>query len=185
MSDSVIGFVGEDYVLLAADSSQSRSIVLMKPDEDKIFPMENNKLLAASGDCGDKSQFCTFIEKNINLYTLRTGTSLTTHAAAHFIRNEMADSLRRKPYHVNMLFGGVDPDGLPSLYFIDYLASMSKMDFACAGYAGYFVLSLMDKHYRKGMDLESGMKLMQLCIQELQTRLVVNQSNFIIKIRRR
>jgi len=94
----------------------------------------------------------------------------------------MAESLRRKPYRVNMLFGGVDSDGLASLYFIDYLASMSKMDYSCTGYAGYFVLSFLDKHYRKGMDLETGMKLMQQCIQELQTRLVVNQNNFIIKV---
>eukprot|EP01114_Cavostelium_apophysatum_P011095 TRINITY_DN2527_c0_g2_i1.p1 TRINITY_DN2527_c0_g2~~TRINITY_DN2527_c0_g2_i1.p1 ORF type:complete len:205 (-),score=44.59 TRINITY_DN2527_c0_g2_i1:683-1297(-) len=181
MSDSLIAFVGEDYVLIAADSSQSRSIVLQKPDEDKIFPVENNKLLAASGPAGDKSQFCSYIEKNINLYTLRTGVSLTTHAAANYIRGEMAEALRRDPYQVNMLFGGVDSDG-PALYFIDYLAAMNKMDFSCAGYAGYFILSLLDKHYKRGLSLEDGMKLMQMCIREMQTRLVLNQNNWIIKV---
>jgi len=143
--------------------------------------IEENKLLAASGPPGDKAQFCSYIEKNINLYNLRTGVPLSTHAAANFIRGELADALRSNPYNVNILFGGMDKDG-PSLYFIDYLASMSKMDFGCCGYAGYFTLSILDKNYKKGMNLEDGMKLIHTCIQELRTRFVLNTASFMIKV---
>jgi len=181
MSDSLIALVGADYVLLAADTAQARSVLMMKSDEDKIYKIEENKLLAASGPPGDKAQFCSYIEKNINLYNLRTGVPLTTHAAANFIRGELADALRSNPYQVNILFGGVDKEG-PSLYFMDYLASMSKMDFGCCGYAGYFTLSILDKNYKKGMNFEEGMKLIHTCIQELRTRFVLNTANFIIKV---
>jgi len=75
----------------------------------------------------------------------------------------------------------VDKEG-PSLYFMDYLASMSKMDFGCCGYAGYFTLSILDKNYKKGMNFEEGMKLIHTCIQELRTRFVLNTANFIIKV---
>jgi 20S proteasome subunit beta 4 len=182
MSDSLIGLVGEDYVLIAADTAMARSIVLLKGDQDKIMDIESNKLLAASGSQGDRDQFCSYIEKNINLYTLRTGVPLTTHAAANFTRSELADALRKNPYSVNLLLGGIDADGTPSLYFIDYLASMGKMDYAMAGYAGYFLYSFMDKYYKKGLKLDEGLKLLQGAIHELNTRLVLNSVNFTIKV---
>lgn len=47
--------------------------------------------------------------------------ALSTKAAAHFLRGELAEALRQNPYYVNLLLAGVDSDG-PSLYYIDYLA---------------------------------------------------------------
>lgn len=182
MSDSLIGIVGADYVLIAADTQMGRSIVLQKTDQDKIQQIETTKLLAASGTPGDRDQFCQYIEKNVNLYTLRVGVPLTTHAMANFIRGELADALRKNPYFVNLLLGGVDKDGTPSLYFLDYLASMSKMDFACAGYAGYFLYSLFDKYYKKDLNLEEGLKLLEMCTNELKTRLALNSVDWTIKI---
>jgi 20S proteasome subunit beta 4 len=180
--DSLIGFVGADYVLLAADSSQARSILMMKTDEDKILVLDDHKLLAAAGEQGDKVQFTEYIQRNIALYNLRTGTPLSTKAVAHYTRGELATALRSNPYSVNMLLGGFDADQGPSLYFLDYLASLHKMDFACQGYAGYFLMGLFDKYYKKGMTLDEGLKLLQLCIDQLKTRFIINNINFAVKI---
>jgi len=181
MSDLIIGLVGQDYVLMAADTSQARSILMMKDDDDKILHLDDKKLLGASGPVGDKAQFCEYITRNIALYALRTGIPLSVHGAAHFTRGELAEFLRRSPYFVNLLLGGVDKDG-PSLYFLDYLASSHKMDFACQGYAGYLVLSILDKYWKKGMTLDEGVQLMHLCIEQLKTRFVLNSSSFVIKV---
>ena len=45
--------------------------------------------------------------------------------------------------------GGMDEEG-PSLYFLDYLASLIKVPFAVHGYGGFFTLSIMDRYYKKG-----------------------------------
>lgn len=50
---------------------------------------------------------------------------------------------------MNLLIAGVDAEG-PSLYFLDYLASLVKMPFAVHGYGAMFTLSIMDKYYQKG-----------------------------------
>jgi 20S proteasome subunit beta 4 len=181
MADNLIGLVGADYVLLAADTAQARSIVLMKEDEDKILALDSHKLLASSGPAGDREHFTQFIQRNIELYDLRNGHPLSTHAAAHFTRGELATALRSNPYQVNLLLAGHDNNG-PSLYFIDYLASIQKLDFACQGYAGYFVSSILDRHYKKGLNLEEGLKVLRLCIEQLKTRFVLNSASFIIKI---
>ena len=40
----------------------------------------------------------------------------------------------------------------------------------------------MDKYYRKGMSLEESLKLVDMCIKEIRTRLVASPPNFLIKI---
>ena len=180
--DSLIGIVGDGYVLLAADSAQGRSIVMMKGDEDKILNLDPFKMVAGAGDHGDKVQFTEYIQKNLALYNFRTGIPLSTKAAAHYTRGELATALRKNPYNVNMLFAGFDSDEGASLYFIDYLASLHKMDFACQGYAGHFLLGLLDKYYKKGMSLEEGLQLIQLCVDQLKSRFIINAPSFVIKV---
>ncbi len=180
--DSLIGIVGDGYALLAADTQQARSIMMLKSDEDKIMVLDDHKLLAGAGENGDRVQFTEYIQKNIALYELRTGIPLSTHAAAHYTRGELATFLRKSPYAVNMLLAGFDKEAGASLYFIDYLGSMHKMDFSCQGYAGYFLLGLLDKYYKKGMSLEEGLRVIQMCIDQLKTRFVINQSNWVIKV---
>jgi len=113
---------------------------------------------------------------------LRNDIPLTTKAAANFTRNELAEALRRNPYQVNLLIGGYDNNKGPSLYFMDYLASMHPMPFGVHGYGGYFTYSIMDRYYKKDMDLKEGLKVIQLCINEMKTRFVLNISKFRIKI---
>ena len=70
---------------------------------------------------------------------MRNETDLSPSALAHFVRGELATSLRsRKPYNVNLLLGGVDPiTHKPSLYWLDYLASLAEVPYAAHGYAQY------------------------------------------------
>jgi 20S proteasome subunit beta 4 len=43
---------GKDYVIVAADTTASRSIVKMKTDEDKIKTLSPHLLMGYSGDSG-------------------------------------------------------------------------------------------------------------------------------------
>jgi len=179
--DSAIGVVGKDFVLLAADCSQARSILKMKGDLDKIFQIDSHKLFALTGEAADRENFGHYIQKNIKLYALRTGLTLSNHAAAHFARSEMAEALRRAPYQANVLFGGYDAAG-PALYFLDYLGLMHKVDFGAHGYAANFVLSIFDRHHKKDCTLDEAMELINMCLKELQTRFLINQPDFVIKV---
>ena len=89
-------------------------------------------------------QFAEYIQANAQLYSMRNETDLSPSALAHFVRGELASSLRsRKPYNVNLLLGGVDPiTHQPSLYWLDYLASLAPVPYAAHGYAQYVALSL-------------------------------------------
>jgi len=70
----------------------------------------------------------------------------------------------------------------PKLYTIDHLATLSELPFAAHGYAAYFVLSLMDRHYRPGMTLDEGLILLRMCFAELKTRFIVGLPEFTVQI---
>lgn len=155
--DTVFGFVGEDFSLVAADTSQVRSVIVFKQDADKIYKLEDRKILGCSGPMADRTAFGEYIQKNLSLYNLRTGLTQSCHATASFIRTELATALRRGPYQVNCLFGGFDlpgagdeegAKGKPALYWIDYMGSMQSANFGAQGYAAFFLYSLFDAHWK-------------------------------------
>jgi|TARA_B100000780_G_scaffold260000_1_gene211394 20S proteasome alpha/beta subunit len=49
MADTLFGFKGKDFSLLASDTSQTRSIMIFKQDEDKTYQLEPNKIIGLSG----------------------------------------------------------------------------------------------------------------------------------------
>jgi 20S proteasome alpha/beta subunit len=97
--ECAFGLKGKDYVIVACDGHVDFSIINFKKDEDKIrvvralsrlsntsIQIDNNKIFATAGPQAERTQFIEYIEKNINLYQLKTGVKLSTRAAAHFTR---------------------------------------------------------------------------------------------------
>eukprot|EP01036_Dinobryon_divergens_P051778 gene51778-69300_t len=179
--DSIFGLVGNGFAIIAADASSPRSILVYKHDQDKIMELDSHKLLAGSGPQADCSNFTEFIQKNLKLYELNNDLKLDSQAAANYIRSELAQALRKGPYQTNLLLAGYDQSTGSSIYFIDHLAAMSKVNFGAQGYAAYFVLSVMDRTWTPNMSLDEALDVIRKCIHELQTRFMVSQPVFIVK----
>lgn len=180
--ECVFGLVGKGFALVVADTSAVHSILVHKSNEDKVMILDSHKLMGASGEAGDRAQFTEYVQKNVALYQFRNGIPLTTAAAANFTRGELATALRKNPYMVNVILAGYDKETGPSLYFIDYIATMHKVDKAAFGYGSYFSLAMMDRYYRKDMTVDEAVELVDKCILEIRSRLVVAPPNFVIKI---
>lgn len=182
MSDTLLGVRGKDFVIVAADSHTAYSIMEMKNDEDKITQMDDTKVFACGGPCGDRNSFMEYCHKNIMLYKLRNGVKLSTKAAANWTRNELATALRKGPYQTDIIIGGWDEGKGASLYYMDYMASMQSVSKAGHGYGSYFSLSLMDKLWHPDITEKEGLDIIKKCIAEVHTRLILKVPNFSIKI---
>lgn len=183
--ESIIGLKGDGFILVAADVSSARSIVIMKDDMDKIRQLDDCKLFAAAGIPGDVTKFSEHVQKDVRLYTLRSGITMSTAAIANYTRGELARFLRRSPFQCNILIGGYDshPNGDgPSLYSCDYLGTLTNLTFGAEGYAQYFVLSILDRYWKKNLSLDEGLVVIRKCIAEIQKRLVISQPRFVIKV---
>lgn len=176
--ECLIGIQGKDFVLVASDTVAARSIVKMKNDQDKMFQLSNNLLMAVAGEPGDTVQFSEYISKNIQLYKMRNGYELSAKAAANFTRRNVADALRsQRPKFVNILMAGMDDSG-PALFFLDYLGALIQVPFAVHGYGGMFTLSIMDRYYKKDMNKDEAVTLLQQCVTEIQKRFLVDMPQF-------
>lgn len=180
MGESLFGIAGKDFAIIAADSHSAHSIVRMKDDTDKIKVIEN-MLFGVVGPNSDTVNFTELIDKNIKLHNLKTGTKLSTRAAANFTRNELATALRKGPYQADLLIAGHDHDGA-HLYFMDYLSSMERVNKAAHGYGAYFALSIMDRYYKKDLTFDEACDIIRKCILEMQTRFLMHMEKFIIKV---
>ncbi|KAH7305154.1 putative proteasome subunit beta type-2 [Rhexocercosporidium sp. MPI-PUGE-AT-0058] len=180
----LLGITGKDFTLVAASKAAMRGATILKASDDKTRALNKHTLMAFSGEAGDTIQFAEYIQANAQLYSMRNGIDLSPSAVANFVRGELASSLRsRKPYNVNLLLGGVDPiTSRPSLYWLDYLASLAPLPYAAHGYAQYYCLSILDKHHHPDIDYEEGLKLLRLCTDELKRRLPIDFKGMLVKV---
>lgn len=109
---------------------------------------------------------------------------LRPKAAASWIRTQLAESIRsRRPYQVNLLLAGYDaPASEPALYWVDYLGTSVQVPFAAHGYASYLTLSTMDRYHRPDMSLDEALALLKRCINEMQTRFVIDIGHFHVRV---
>ncbi|TEY71287.1 hypothetical protein BOTCAL_0096g00040 [Botryotinia calthae] len=182
----LLGITGKDFTIIAASKAAMRGATILKASDDKTRALNQHTLMAFSGEAGDTSnfQFAEYIQANAQLYSMRNNIDLSPSAVAHFVRGELAQSLRsRKPYNVNLLLGGVDPiTDKPSLYWLDYLASLAPLPYAAHGYAQYYCLSILDKHHHPDIDFEQGMKVLRMCTDELKRRLPIDFKGMTVKV---
>jgi len=180
--DAIIGFVGADYSIICTDRNAGRSIMVFNQEADKIMEMDSHKLLGVGGDPADCVNEPEYFQKNIQLNYYRNNVMMSTHAVAHYMRGEKSANLRRGMKVVDMLLAGYDEDVGPSLYFLDYLASMQKLDKGAHGYCGFFVNSLLDAHWKPNMTLEEGLQLMVLCTDEMKRRFSISMPKWMVKV---
>ncbi|KAH8241831.1 hypothetical protein KR026_005539 [Drosophila bipectinata] len=181
--ETLLGIKGPDFVMLAADTTHARSIIVMKDDQNKIHKVSDNLLISTIGESGDTEQFTEFISKNIALYKMRNGYDLSPRAAAHFTRKNLAEYLRsRTPYQVFMFVAGYDSNDGPELTFIDYLASAKSVNYAGHGYGAIFASSIYDRYWYPNITQAEAYDVLKKCVVEIQKRLVINLPNFTVSV---
>lgn len=172
--DIVLGIQTADAVILVTSKALSRGVSVLKADDKKVIQCNEHTAMAFTGEPGDTSNFVDYIKANVQLYGFRNNSELSTKAVASFSRQALANSLRsRKPYQVNILVAGFD-DNRPQLHWIDYLGTNVELPYAAHGYAMYYVLSTLDRWWKKTMTLAEGLELARKCINELTTRLPID-----------
>lgn len=190
MAQTVIGFTGKDFVMVASTSIAGFYYIKMSLEVDSIVKLDNHKLLAMAGENADQAMLGDWCFANMTLQRMRAnGRESSTAEAANDIASKLAHALRRGPIQVNSLIAGVDSpmsefdDGEigPQLYYLDYLGTILKLPFAAHGYGASFAMALLDSKWHPEITLEEGYKLMQLLIGEIKKRIIVSQEVFIVK----
>ncbi|KAH8403016.1 hypothetical protein KR222_003157 [Zaprionus bogoriensis] len=177
--ETILGIKGADFVMLACDTMQAKSVIFMKDDQSKLHRLSEFSMLAAVGDGGDTLQFTDYIAKNLQLYKINNGYHLSPRAAAHFTRKNLADYIRTNTrYQVSMLLAGYDATEGHDLHFIDSYGAAQSINHAGHGLGSLFCSSIFQRYWRPDLEQSEAYEILKMCVAEIQKRLVINLRNF-------
>jgi 20S proteasome alpha/beta subunit len=71
---------------------------------------------------------------------------------------------------------------VPSLYYMDYLASMIQVPYGIQGHASNFLLSLLDAEWKKDLTQEEVFNLFKKCRAELNARFLVSFAAWKVRV---
>lgn len=173
--EATIGIQGRDFAMIACDANSPFSVLNLDHDSNKFYRIGRHLVMSVIGEMGDQQMFGDYISKNLKLYEMRHGYNLKPDSAAYFVRNQLATAIRsRNPYMVNVMVGGWDDTEGASLYYIDYLGTLSKVNFGAHGYANMFTTGLLDKEWRDDITEERAYELIVKGLNTLHLRFLIN-----------
>eukprot|EP00759_Apiculatamorpha_spiralis_P044708 PhF_6_TR41622/c0_g1_i1/m.63083/K02734/PSMB2; 20S proteasome subunit beta 4 len=192
MAENLIAIAFKDFVLLAASGQENFYFMQLHNKADKLYELDPFKILGVVGENAPRVNFVEFVQRNLDLATLRSnGRRGTTHATAHYVRNELAKALRSRngAYECSIVLAGFDTpssefdksEPAPSLYFLDYLGTLEKVPYACHGYGATFSMAILDRYYRADMTEAEGVALLKQCMEEIRKRIIINNEYFVVK----
>lgn len=179
--ESTFAIQGKDFVILVHESTIMHSIFKLKENQDKTISLDKHLLLGLTGDLADQREFGSMVQGHLQYIKFKNKKQLSVDETANFIRNSLAEALRKGPFQVNGLIAGFDSEG-PQLYWMDYMGTMQKVSYGAHGYASYFVSSIMANSYCNQLSLEQALDIAKQCVFELRKRMMVAQDSFIVKL---
>jgi len=177
-----MSIIGKNFGIIAVDTLYVKSILSIKKDLNKIIEIGPNIYTVVSGYPGDVAQFTDLIQKSIQLHTLENGIILDINSIANLMRSEISSCLRKGPLKINLILVGFDIKCQPSLYLIDYLGNLQKMNFCAQGYSSLLIYSLLEKYFDEKINVEQAIQIIKKCISTLRSRFLVNQNGFLVKV---
>lgn len=189
---SAIGFIGRDFVILAADTAFRRGTQVISPDSQRVHSIGPRTILAAVGDVGGAKEFATYIAGNVALQEIVHGRPVSTQEAAHFTRHEIARLLRRAPVQADVLIAGIEDSQRsiegrqakcrPQLHWIDRAGSWCELDYAAQGPSAAMAIATLDSRWRKDMDVGEALELVRICLRQLQGRYALTPQGWRVNI---
>jgi len=244
-AETLIGITGNGFILLAADSTAGGGYALTSSTVDKIYPLDNDKLIAAAGDSADVDQLlgqlraacamatyegdsgATFIDCSSDNKTgadpgaaasVKTSSpatnaaGLTVDCVAEAARYSIWQRLRsQQPIRACLLVAGLtsrqqhaagsgiervvqrqvdlatasltpressigvanhsNDGGLqPALFWLDEYGALQRVSYAAHGMASTLLWSVLDRGYKKNMNVDEAVELLKECLTQLKTR---------------
>ena len=152
---------------------------MYRNDDDKVYVLPGNRGMVIVGQATDRQVLADYIIRNMELNFFRNGVQTTTSGMAHWVRNHVAESVRRAPYQAMTLLGGVFDR--PELFLIDEYGALVSEHYAVHGTGSLFSLALLDEKWHEGMELDEAVALLRTCIANVAKRLIVNAPVYHIK----
>lgn len=174
---SVFGMRGDDFTLVASDATLSRSLLKLQSSADRHVAIYDKVSMAGGGDYADAHALLAFAREKVKFENLRNKVPVTARVAANVVRQSVHGSLRESGNAAACIVSDK-----ASLFAIDAYGAMWEADYACLGYAQYFLYGILDREWTRGISLDGAMEIARKCVFALKENFVQGCANYTVRV---
>lgn len=161
---SILGLVCTDGIVLAADRQVSAGNIVMSKDFQKIMFINDYLLSAITGSVSDAQFLMRLISAELRIKEIKNKRRPTVKESASLLSMITYRSIRNPsmiPSIVGTLIAGVDEDGSARLYSIEPAGGISEIKDYDANFGSGmpYILGLLERGYKKDMNIKQGVQL--------------------------
>lgn len=158
---SVLGFIGNGYIMLAADTRISVGYSILSREAQKIFQLSDKIFIASSGMYADMIALVKNMKVRVELYKASNKFEPGVENIAQLLANTLY-SKRFFPYYAFVLLAGINSKGELKMYGYDAVGSHESLNYAAQGSGKELIAPILDsllKNQDNLPDVETGKRL--------------------------
>ncbi len=161
---TILGIVCKDGVVMAADRQVTAGNFVVSKDTKKVYQINDYAVFAGCGNASDAQRTSKLIAAELKLKELRSKSRPTIQQAANLLAMITYSQVRQFstiPSIVGTLIAGFNEDGTTELYSIEPAGSIIKVEDYDANFGSGmpYVLGLLERQYKKGINVKEGVEL--------------------------
>lgn len=172
---TILGIVCRDGVVMASDRQITAGHLVIGKNFPKTVKINDYLAISFTGMVSDAQRVPKLLSAELKLKELKTLSRPTVKQAASLLSNISYQGIRKPsmiPQQAGFLLGGLSENNEAELYTIEPAGSVVKVDDYDANFGSGmpYVLGLLERKYKKGMDLKEGIELAQEALKSSTQR---------------
>jgi proteasome beta subunit len=183
---TVVGLLGDDYVILAADKRASMGKYIASHDVEKVKPLTDHIAVTTAGTVSTIQLVEKVARSRLRLKTLESKRKVKVKEAASLLTNINFRNMRTPfPEIASFLVGGFDDDG-PHLFDVAPDGAMYELPddtgYRAGGSGRMMAQSILDDAWEQGMSKDDAISLAQRAIEAAVQRDAGSGSGFYLAV---
>jgi proteasome beta subunit len=167
---TILGIVCKDGVVMASDRKSTAGTIVMSKDSEKIKRINDYLLFAGTGMVSSIQRSSKLLSAELKLKELRSKSRPTVKQSANLLAAITYSDIRQMSLVQNIvgsLIAGFNKDGTTELYSIAPDGSVVKIEDYDANFGSGmpYVLGLLERQYKKNIDIKEGVELAKEAIK--------------------
>ena len=172
---TILGIVCKDGVVMASDRQSTAGTIVMNKNSEKTKHINDYLLISGTGMVSDIQRVAKILPAELRLKELRSKSRPNVKQAASLLSNISYSGIRQPsmiPQQAGFLLGGFNEDGTTELYTIEPAGSVIKVEDYDANFGSgmQYVLGLLERQYKKGLNVKEGIELAKEAIKSSTQR---------------
>ncbi len=183
---TTMGVVCKDGVVLATDRRATSGSFIADNRAQKIHKITDEMAVTIAGTVSDAQLIVKLLRANVTLKNIQTRRKSSVKEVANFLAGVIYSNIRKFstiPGIAHFILGGKDSKGF-HLYDVYADGSLTDIpDFVSSGSGSVIAYGVLESEYKKGMNVDTGVKLVVKALSAALRRDSASGSGFeVIKI---